>query len=154
MPDTPAQLIELADSIVVNLSEYDGFEYSEPLIVKRAYVPSLTVKDIASGDVYVQVVPLSRALSRLSREQILAEPVITIGVQCKCDKDDQDTLDQLMRLVEQITELLQKDEGINGSMTDGYDCTIVTNDPVFDAKSLMTDNMFFSLIRVSYQNEA
>ena len=59
----------------------------------------LTLEELVDNDLHVMVAPLKRDLSNRDRSTVQVDPVVTIGVQQKADKDDFATLDALMQLV-------------------------------------------------------
>lgn len=134
---------ELADAVV---AELDAGDFSLSFTPARAYVPVATLEEL--GTLRVTVVPKSLAVSPLTRGLDACRYAVDVGVQQRVDADTTDDTDALVGLVEELTDALRRSR-----LTDCAAARWVSieNDPIYDPGQLREQQVFTSVLTVTYE---
>jgi hypothetical protein len=145
MPD--AVLTQIADAVAAGLNDAS---LSQSFTATREYLPEIELADGAT-DLSVVVVPGRLASEWATRAASRTEHGVDIGIRKKLAADesnDNATLDPLVRLVEEITDL------VKGARPDDYPtaiCTRVENDPIYSRQHLRELRQFTAILRLTYE---
>jgi len=136
-------LIVLADAIVASLN---GATFSMTFQAERGYRPVVELPALQA--VKVTVIPKSLAISAATRADGFYDCAIDIGVQRKVDVDDPASLDELMKLVEEIGDHLRYHR-LEGFTVAAW--LALENEPVFAPEHLDQHRQFTSVLTVTYR---
>lgn len=101
-----AEIISIADAVVSALnSEAFQAELDEEFEAVRKYLPRFDLKDMAT--LHVTVAPKAIETETASRDKAVYDYKIDVGVQKRYEKEDAETIDPLVSLVEQIADLFR-----------------------------------------------
>ena len=140
-----AVLSTLADAVLGVLNDGD---FCMEFTATRKYQPTSTLKDMA--DLHVTVVPGDQTCVPQSRSKDLWTYTVEVGIQQRCDPDDNDIVDDLLSLVE---ELIDQFRGIRISDIDGINGAAWTkseNSPTFSREHMQEKRQFTSVIVLTF----
>lgn len=138
-----AAILSLADAVV---QELNGRPFSLSFVAKRAYRPQFTLAEMKS--LHVTVVPKGLLINSLSRSSDSHEYQVDIAVQKKVDKEDAETLDPLMTLVEEIADHFRSPRIAAFAGAIG---TKVENRPIYALEHLETLRQFTSVLTLTFR---
>lgn len=120
--------------------------FSLPFTAERRYQPVFELSQLQ--ELRVSVVPKSLKATAATRANAFFDCAIDIGIQQKVNADDAETLDGLMRLVEEIGDHLRfhkLDAFPNAAWL------AIENDPIFAPEHLEKERVFTSVLTVTYR---
>ncbi len=97
-----SQITDIADAVVAALN---GQTFSQPVAAERAYRAAFDLQEMK--DLHVTVVPKGVELVTAGRGLAQSDVQIDIGVQKKLGTGDDAEIDELMGLVQEITEFVR-----------------------------------------------
>lgn len=140
---TQAATIELADAVAALLTNQ---RFSRSFDVLRAYQPKFELADLAAPQ--VTVVPRAVTITNASRQQSFFDCTIDVGVQQKVSPGSVSELDELTTLVQEIIDALWMTRPPGQSEAAWLR---IENDPIFAPEHLEQQQVFTSIISVTYR---
>ena len=137
-------IIQIADAVVVELN---GGTFSAPINPMRMILPNFDLKELA--DLKVTIVPKSVDSSLLTRASDQDDFVIDIGVQKKLTENFEAETVSLISFVTEIKDFLRKKNLQIGSKFAMWINTKI--DPIYSREHIAGDNVFTSIISVTYR---
>jgi hypothetical protein len=123
--------------------------------VTRSYRPSVTQEQLGATDPdavpapVVSVVAKSRSSSQATRATIHDDVAVDVGIQAWCLPDDVSRADKLLGFVGEVVDLLNTTPiAFDGGSTTAIE---VNTDPIFDPEMLDRNNVFVSVVSVTYK---
>ena len=137
-------IIQIADALVLQLS---GGSFIQPFIPARAIFPNFEIKEL--NTLKVTVVPRSVESLAISRGSYQDDYIIDIGVQKKLTEDFEAETVSLIGLVTEIKNSLWRSILRVGSVSAiGVNTKV---DPIYSREHLAADNVFTSIVSVTYR---
>lgn len=140
MPD----VITIADALVLKLN---GGTFSQSFTATRTVLPIFELKEL--GEIKVTVVPRSVESSIITRVSDQDDYSIDIGIQKKLTADFESEIVALIGLVTEIKDFLRLGHLQIGSTFAKWLSTKI--DPVYSREHIAGDNVFTSVITVTYR---
>ena len=137
-------IIQIADALVVKLT---GGTFSQPFTPVRMVFPNFDIKELVT--LKVTVVPRSVESSILTRVSDQDDFVIDIGVQKKLTEAFESETVALIALVTEIKTFLRLGNLSIGSAFARWLTTKI--DPIYSREHIAGDNVFTSIISVTYR---
>ncbi|MDO8302878.1 MAG: hypothetical protein Q7T18_06540 [Sedimentisphaerales bacterium] len=137
-------IIQIADAVVVKLN---GGTFSQSFTSTRTVVPNFDIKEL--GTLKVTVVPRSVESSILTRVSDQDDFVIDIGVQKKLTTAFETETVALIGLVSELKTFLRLGNLSIGSAVVRWLSTKI--DPIYSREHIAGDNVFTSVIAVTYR---
>ena len=134
--------LDIADALVAELS---GHAFGPAFVAQRRFRVEFTPEQLQT--LRVSVVPKSYAEEAATRSETQQDVEVDIGVQQHVGVDD-DLIETLMSLVEDVREFLR------GRSLAGARWVATANEPIFSPEHLAKDNVFTSVITLTYRNLA
>ena len=136
--------VKIADALKDSLN---GTTFSQEFTASRKIVPSFKIKDLI--DLTVTTVPKAIEVSMADRCSDLLTVSVDIGVTKKLGRDIETQAEALFLLCGEIVELVTR----KSLQCDGFIARWekTSNDPIYDAGMLEDDNVFMSVITVTYK---
>ena len=132
--------IALADAVTVAINTGS---FSVPVAAQRLLLPEFELADLAQ--LKVTVVPKSVDITALTRQTMVYEVSIDVGVQKKLSGEVDTELPGLLTLVEEINVFLRK-RPISGAVW-----TKSSIDPIYAREHLSQSRVFTSVITITYK---
>ena len=139
-----SELIDLADALVSELNDGD---FSQEFTAVRTYVPEYSLEELET--LRVTVLPKAQEVSPLTRGADVWQPAADIGVQRRVDNSTNVDADALVALVQEIIDALRR-----ARLEDYPDGRWVSavNEPIYDPAQLREQQVFTSVITVTYES--
>ena len=138
-----AEIVQLADAVAAELNRH---VFAMPFEAKRAYRVLHDREEL--HDLRVNVVPRSRTIEPTDRHNNRIEARVDVGVFRLVDPTDLLAVDQLMTLVDEIADHLDRRQ-----LTDlpGAAWIGVEQDPIYDSDLLNERRIFGAVVRPVYR---
>lgn len=136
-------VIDIADAVVASLN---AGTFSQPFEAERKYQPIVALPDLQT--LHVSVVPRAVSITTATRETGYFDCAIDVGVQKKVNPDAPGELDELMTLVEEITDHLRMKRLVDAPQAAWVS---IDNEPAFASEHLDQQRVFTSVLTVTYR---
>ncbi len=134
----------LADAVAAHVS---AGSFGHPVTAVRMYQPAFTLEDLK--DLRVSVVPRTVQMTPATRDSLVVEYVIDVGVQKKLPAEGADAaIDELLALVEAIADHLRFQR--LASFLDAA-WVGISHEPVVSSEALEQHRVFTSVLSVTYR---
>jgi hypothetical protein len=133
-------IIALADAVAAAINTGS---FSMPVTAQRLLLPEFELADLA--DLKVTVVPKSVEMATLTRQTMIYEVAIDVGIQKKLNGEVDTELPGLLNLVEEINVFLRK-HALSGAVW-----TKSSIDPIYAREHLSQSRVFTSVLTITYK---
>lgn len=145
-----SKTIQVADAVKALIDAHGdaiGAPVTEPVEAERVY---LTEDDLSAFETLrVTVFPSAQTAALESRGSHRFTYSVDVGVRRKCKASDTDLLDDLMEVTELLFDVLRSNRLDLAELGNPLPIE-VANEPIFSVTHLQEQNLFLSVVRVTY----